>query len=881
MHDWRADIRARLSSARLHPQDEAEIVEEVAQHLEQQFDELAPVIGAGPARERLLTQLRHQDFDDAATRRRRRARSTRTRTWSSTSVWRDVWYGLRSLRRSPGMLAAGTAALSLGIGLTTVMYSVIYDLLIKGLPFEHSARIAMIYHADPAREDEQIPFGSFVHYERQQRSFEAIGAYLLGPANVSGGDRPDRVDAARMSAGAFDVTGVRAMFGRTFTARDNEPGSPPTAILGYAMWRDRYQADSGAVGKQIRVNGRPYTIVGVMPEGFEFPVAIKVWLPLQTDPATLRPGEGPQLTVIGRLRPDVTYERANAEFAVLTHQLATDLPPGAAERRVVVEPFIRATVPTRVYSLLYAMLGAVFLVLLVACANVANLLLDRAAGRTREIGIRTALGASRLAVIRQSLVESSILAGLAAVVGTGIAQAGIVLFNRAMVDTEPPFWMDMRLHPPVLLFVLFLAVVASLASGLLPAIQSARLDISTILKDESHAASSRRVGRLSRTIVGIQIALSSAMLLAAGLMTKSIVKLRTIDPGFATADVYTARVSLTSRDTVRQRRFFETMERELAALRDVTGVYLGSELPGSGWSGDQVEVEGRVYTREQDRPSTRLLAVNPGFFSTFGIRMLRGRPIVAEDRQGSPHVAVVSESFARRHFAATDPIGRRVRLGGPDSEREWLTIVGVMPTLYAASMRDPWPAEVLTAFWQEERWLSASVAVRGFAGVAAAPIRKIVAALDSEVPVYAAASMDDVLARPMWFVHVFGTMFVIFGLASLILAAIGLYAVMALSVSRRVREMGIRMALGATAGDVIRMICRQGARQIVLGMSIGLVAGSAVVRLARAVLFDVQPDDPVVFAFVAVVLGAAALVACIIPAIGATRVDPVIALRTE
>jgi len=890
MHDWRADIRARVSSARLHPQDEAEIVEEVAQHLEQQFAELAPAVGAGPARERLLAQLGDQEFDDAIARRRRRARPTLTRTWSATSLWRDVRYGLRSLRRSPGTVVAGAAALALGIGLTTVMYSVIYGTLIKGVSFEHSARIAGIYYADPARENDQIPFADFVHYRKEQRSFEALGAYFIGTANVSGGDRPDRVDAARMTAGAFEVTGVRAMLGRAFTPSDNDPAAPPTAVLSYAMWRDQYPADSGAVGKTIRVNGRPYTIVGVMPEGFEFPLrSTRIWLPLQTDPDTLRPGQGPGLTVIGRLRPLVRFEQAGAEFATLSHQLATELPPGAAERRAVVEPFVRATLPARVYSLLYAMLGAVLLVLLVACANVANLLLDRAVGRTREIGIRTALGASRLAVIRQSLVESSILALLAAVVGTGIAQAGIVMFNRAFTD-NPPFWIDIRLHPPVLLFVLALAIVASLASGLLPAMQSARLDISAILKDESHAASALRVGRLSRTIVAVEIALSSAMLLVAGFMTKSIVQVRAVAPRFASADVFTARVSLTSTDTLRQRQFFETLEHNLATVPGLSGAYLGNGLPGTGWRGGMrggpLAVEGRAYARPQDYPRARSLAVSPGFFQAFGVAVLRGRAILASDRAESQPVAVVSDAFAQRYFPGAEPIGQRIRFREGGSEGEWMTIVGVMPTLYAASIvsasEDHWPPEVLTAFWQEQRLSSANIALRGSASVASAAIlRKVVVALDPEAPVYATATMDELLARSNWSVHLFGTMFVIFGIVALVLAAIGLYAMMAFSVSRRVREMGIRMALGATSADVIRVVCRQGATQILIGMSLGLLAGAALVRLVRAMLFEVQPNDPVVFALVAGVLGTVALVACIIPAIGATRVDPVIALRTE
>jgi putative ABC transport system permease protein len=890
VHDWRADIRARIASARLHPQDEADVVEEVGQHLEQQFDEMAPRIGAEAARGQLLAQLRDQEFDDALARRRRRARPSRSRVWSSTSVWRDVRYGLRSLRRSPGLVAAGVAALALGIGLTTMMFSVIYGLFIKGLPFDDASRIAMASYIDPAKgiEEIQIPLGDVVRYRARQRSFETFGGYFLGTATVAGGDRPDRVGVARILAGLFEVTRVRPMLGRTFAPADNDPGAPPTAVLSYALWRDRYSSDSGAVGNTVRVNGRPYTIIGVMPERYIFPQRVELWLPVQTNAALLQPGEGPGLSIVGRLAPNVSYEQANAELVGVSRQLAAERKP-AAELHAVVRPFIKGVVPARAIAVLYAMLGAVFLVLLVACANVANLLLNRAASRTREIGIHVALGASRITVVRHALIESSIIAALAALIGAGLAQGGIVAFNRATAGGDIPFWADVHLHVPVLLFAIATAIAASLASGLLPAIHSARLDVSTILKDESQAASSLRVGRLSRTIVVAEIALSSAMLLAAGFMTKTIVRLGAIEPGFATADVSTARINLLAADSLRHRQFFETLERNLTALPGLDGAYLGNGLPGTGWRGDKtgdpVAIEGRGYTREQDYPLARWLAVSPGFFQTFAVSALRGRAILPSDREDTPGVAVISEGFARRYFPGTEPIGRRIRFG-TGSDGEWLTIVGVMPTLYAAGIQSPnedaWPAEVLTAFWQQPRLASASIALRGPATVAsAATLRKIVASLDPDVAVYATDSMDELLARQMQFIRVFGTMFVIFGVVSLVLAAIGLYAVMAFAVTRRVRELGIRMALGATNRNVVLMVCRQGALQILVGMSLGLVAGTALVRLVRAMLFEFRPGDPVVFGLVAGVLGAAAFVACIIPAVAATRVDPLIALRTD
>jgi putative ABC transport system permease protein len=786
-----------------------------------------------------------------------------------------VRHGLRSLRRSPATLLAGSAALALGIGLTATMFSVIYGLLLKGLPYEDPSRIAIVKFIDPRRPgvDALVPIEDVARYRAQQRSFETLAAYATATVNVSGGDRPDRVEAAQVTDGVLDAPRVAPALGRLFREADTDPAAPPTAILGYAVWRDRFSSSAGAIGATLRVDGRPHTIVGVMPDKFEFPYNTRVWLPLQRR-------TGVDVSLVGRLRADATYGNATAEFAGIDKQLAAVRPTHDSTLRLVVLPFVRASINPRIYGLMGAMFTAVLLVLLVACANVANLLLDRAVNRTREIGIRTALGASRLAIVRQSLVESGILATIAAVGGVALTQVGIVLFNRAMAGSPSPlFWVDVRLHPMVLVFVIAVTVLASLVAGVVPAIQSAQIDINAVLKDESVAASSLRVGRLSRTIVVAEIAVASTILLASGFITRSIVNLRDVDPRFTTAGVVTARMTLTDRDSIPQRAFFESLERQLATRPGSEGVYLGNGLPGTGWIPHRMSVEGHAYTRDRDHPVIATLAVTPGFFTTFGVRALRGRAIDAGDRAEAMGVAVVSEAFVRRHFAGAggDAIGKRIRVSS-DSTAPWLTIVGVVPTLFSASFDNPWPPEVLTSFWQERRFGSAVVAFRG-GGDAATALRKIVTSIDPETPVYAVQSMTEVMKQPMWLFNVFATMFVVFGVVALVLSSIGLYAVMTFSVSRRAREMGIRLALGASAGDVLRMVFRQGARQTLLGMAIGFLAGGALVRLASAALFDVKPGDPLVIVLVAAVLGGTATLACVVPARRATRVDPVGALR--
>ena len=884
-YDWRAAVRARLERASLAPDDQADMVEEIGQHLEQQYTELAPRIGGAAARAQLLAQLRDDELEGAIARKRRRAKPSRARVWRSSSLLRDIRQGIRSLRRSPATVVAGSAALALGIGLTATMFSVIYGLLIKGLPFDEPARIAIIKLIDPRQPgvDAPVSLGDFAHYRAQQRAFETLAAYSMATVNVSGGDRADRVMAARVTSGVLETPRVRPALGRLFGDADVDPAAPPTAILGDALWRDRFASSPDVVGSTIRVNGRPHVIIGVMPPHYEFPYNTRLWLPIQQRVSEVAPGQGENVLLVGRLRPDATYDNANAEFTGLTQRLAAVRPAADSNLHIVVLPFVRASINPRVYTLLYGMLGAVFLVLLVACANVANLLLDRAANRTREIGIRTALGASRLAIVRQSLVESGILAAVAAIVGVALAQLGTVLFNRALVGDSPTplFWMDVSLHPAVVVFVIVVAVVASLVSGLAPAIQSARLDINAILKDESHAASSLRAGRLSRTIVIVEIAVSSAILLASGFITRSIINLRNVDPGFATNGILTARVTLTTNDTVRQRTFFETLERDLAARPARNDVYMGDGLPGSGWVDHHLTIEGRAYPRENDHPVVRTLAVTPGFFSTFGVRLIRGRGITKSDRSDAERVAVVSQSFVQRHFRGADPVGRRIRIGS-EPTAPWLTIVGVMPTLVAASFADPWPPEVLTSFWQQNRFDTGALAVAANGDASSASLlRTAVASIDPEIPVYATESMAEVMRQPMRFFEIFATLFIVFGVAALVLSSIGLYAVMTFSVSRRVREMGIRLALGATAGAVMRLVVRQGAWQIAIGMAIGLVAGSGLVRIARAALFQVRPNDPMLTALVGAILGGTALLACLVPARRATRVDPMIALRTE
>lgn len=882
--NWRDRVRARVSKLGLHPTAEADMVDELAEHLESQYAELAARIGEPAARAQLLTELNDQQLNEATPLVRKREHIEPNRVLRFTSFGRDIRYAFRSFRRTPATLFAGATALALGIGLTTVMFSVIYALLLQGLPYKQSDRIANIWRADPTGrgQEDLVPFGDYARYRAEQRAFSSFGAYAATTVNVSGGIDAERASVARVTAGLLDVTGIQPLIGRQFVPADNLVASPATALLSFAMWRDRFQSDSTVVGRSINLNGRAFTIIGVMPERFEFPRRPRMWVSLQIDPAQFGAGEGLALTMVGRLREGINFDAANRDLGRISKQLATENADTAAIRDLA-QPYVHAMVPKRVSSLLYAMFAAVVLVLLVACANVANLLLDRVSNRSRESAIRVALGASRGAIFRLTLIESGVVATYAAALGVVLAQAGIMAFNRyaSEINADNLFWFDVRLHIPILVFVVGVAVVASLASGIVPALLSARSDPGRALKQGAHVLSTRRITRIGNTFVVLQITLSSALLLTAGFVTTSIVRLRNLDPGFRTQDIFTARMTALSSDSAVNKQRFATIEDALAGMPGITNAYLGSGIPGTGWNGARIAVEGRTYRNSEDAPTSRWLAVTPGFFSTFDARIIRGRAITLADREGAVRVAVVSEAFVQREFRGQDPLGKRIRVGG-EPNAEWATIVGVMATMYASSLEQNWPAEVLTALWQEHQVNNVAIALRG-SGESAnlVELRRVMAKIASDIPISNAATMQELMSQATWPNRVFGGMFVIFAAVALILAAIGLYAIVSISVGRRTREIGVRLALGASHANVIRIICREGMLQSAIGITIGFALGAALTRAGRAALVEVEPGEPAVFIAVASMLALTSLVASLIPAFAATKVDPARALRAD
>ncbi len=801
---------------------------------------------------------------------------------------RDVRYGIRGLLKSPGLTIVSVFALTLGIGLTTTMFSIVYGALIKGLPFPDGDRIMIVTRANPARgiRRQSIPIQDYLDYKAQQHSFTELAAMTSGTIIVSGDEKAERFDGSWITANTFAMVGVRPLLGRTFRAGEDTPTGAKVAILAYSTWRDRYNHDPNVIGRNIRVNGVPYAVVGVMPENFAFPNNDKIWIPLQTDPLATPRGQGQYLQVAGKVKPNVSFDGAAVDMATIAKRIGAEYPEADGGFTTDIQAFVDNYIGPEPKQLLYTMLGAVFFVLLIACANVANLLLDRAAHRTKEVGIRTALGASRSAVVRQFLAESLILSLAATAFGIVFAHYGVVAFNDAIQVTQIPFFIDIRLHPPVLLFTIGVAFVTTLISGAIPAYQSSRADLNEILKDESRGASSFRIGRISKVLVMFEIALSCGLLVAAGLTIKSVVKVSTMDRGFTTTNVFTARMGFPAdyTDTLAQWRFFDQALDRVSGIPGVKSAAIASGLPAArqGLGGNTFAIEGQTYLKNKDYPNASWASATPNFFAVLQTPLVQGRIFTDADRVGAPPVVIVNKAFVDKFFNGSSPIGRRLRIGGSKSTQPWLSIVGVVGNMFTGDPDHPMSPAMFQPFAQA-RASFVYVAAR----TTAAPlgitkdVRDVVKSLDPDIALYWVQSLDDAIAQSLWFVRVFGVMFMIFGFVALFLASVGLYAVMSFSVSRRTREVGIRMALGAQSGDVVGLILGQGAWQLGVGMVVGLAFALGISQLLKIILFQVQPRDPVIFGGVVAVLVAVGVIACLVPAKRATLVDPLVALRSD
>ena len=807
-------------------------------------------------------------------------------------LFRDFRYGLRMLGKTPGQTAAAVLALGLGIGLTAAMFSIVYGIVLRGLPLPDSERLIHLENQNLSRDQKSLEVGlhDFLDWRAQQKSFTDLAAFesttftLSGDA--SGNARPERIEGGFVTANLFDLLGAKPARGRSFLPGEDQPGAPRVAMLSWEIWQKRYGGDPRILGRTVRLNAEPATVVGIMPPKFAFPFNEKAWAPLPIDPTKHKRGEGDTYEVVGRLKPGVTLEAARTEIRGISKRLAAQYPDTNAGVDASVKPLMEEFIPAEVSSLLYLMLAGVFCVLLIACLNVANLMLARASSRTRELAIRSALGAGRRRVLVQILAESFMIAALGAGLGLGLAYLGVAGFNRAIVPTEPPYWLFIELDALAVWFTLGLALIAGFASGLFPAFQASKADVNEVLKDEGRGSSSLRLGWFSRSIVVAEIAFSCLLLVMAGLMVKSVIQVRGADAGIDTQNLLTFRVPLFEAAYPTQSRRIRTYEAILDRLDGkpgVSAVAATTALPYNGTGTDSYAVEGRAYAKANDLPQARLQTISPGFFSMFGVRLLDGRDFSRLDRESSEPVAIVNASFAAKVFPGRPPgeaLGRRIRLGR-GTEGSWRRIVAVVPDLGMNGFQKEDPQGIYLPLGQSPDDQRMSYVVRTPNNPLALTdmARAQVMAVDKDLPIYFVQTMEESIEKSRFFFDLFSTLFAIFGAAALLLASVGIYAVVSFSVGQRTQEIGVRVALGAAPSRVMRLLLGQGARQLLVGLAVGLPVSFLAAQVLTQFLFEVRPGDPTVFSAVPLALGLVTLFACFLPAQRALKADPMVAFR--
>ena len=810
------------------------------------------------------------------------------------SLWPDVLLGIRGLRKQPASALIASFTLALGIGLCSTVFSLLYGVFFRGHPIPEPNRVFLISRSNPAQRIEWggVTVHDFYDWQAQQTSFEGLAHFGTGTVNLanagSGAADPERFDGGLVSANVFDLLRVKPVVGTTFRAGDDAAGAPLMVVLGYRVWERRYQKDTAIAGKPVFVNGEAATILGVMPEGFQFPETQDLWIVERDSRSTTTDrSRAQQFQVFGRLKPGVTREHAELEMAQIAQRLARDYPASNAGFTARMRTFMEDETDEDIRAVFGGMQVATLFVLLIAIANVANLLLARATLRTREAAVRTAIGASRWRVVTPFFAETLVLALVGALLGLAIAYVGVTLFDGATRNVGKPYFMVFKLDLPVLLFVTALTALTALLAGAAPAFYVLKTDVTACLKDEARG-SGELGGRFTRVLVAAEIALSCALLIGAGLMVKSIGKLRNFDYPFQTERILTARVGLFDReypDTAARRGFWRGLEERVKALPGVRAAALTTSLPGnSGRSA--IGFPGQKYGSGNDYPEARSAQVTPGYFETLGVRVLQGRDFTTEDRAGSQPVAIVNQPFVRRFLDGKDPLGQRfAQRVGRDSLGAWITIVGVVPDLrmqgFSTDNPDPW-GFYLPVAQRDPRFVNIVLASAGPDPLAlTAGVRQAVQSLSPNQPVYEVDSMLGVIRQASWFYYVFGTLFIVFGGAALFMATVGLYGVLAFSVSRRTRELGIRMALGANAGAVTRLVLRQGGKQLLVGLVAGLGIAFGLTRVIKILMFEVAPQDPLVFALVVLLIAGVGVLASLVPARRAVAVQPTVALRSE
>ena len=833
-----------------------------------------------------------------------------------TNLVQDIRVGLRVLLREKGFCALSITVLALGICGVTTTFSVVNGVMLRGFSFPNSARMVSVSFIDPTSknffgQNGQVSPMDFEEVRPKQQSFELMAAYISGATvNVTNEGVPRRYTGSYVTDAFLRILGVSPSMGRDFTPEDNTEGAEKVALVSYGVWQRDFGGTPDIIGKALKINGSPATIIGVMPKGFAFPINEEWWVPLfreypvraRTDPRVTNP------SVLALLKRDVSLDQANAEMTTVARQLADAYPDTNKQFNTgKVEPLLKTYTPLPLRGTLVTMLAFCVGVLLIGCFNVMNMQFARATLRARELAIRSSLGASRTRLMLQMLTESLLVTVVGAALGVGLAWYFTDLLNATVrtFDFPPPSWMTFDIDGPVLVFSLIAMFAAAIASGLLPAWMASRANLATVLK-EGGRGTSRGTRVVMRGLVVFQVVVTSILLIGSLLQMQSIRKQQTIDYGYDTGAVMTARMGLMDGDyptNDARKRFFDRLVRELRTRSEFEGVALTNRFrmvfSGSG----PVEIEGREYKEKKDRLNANFEQVSPGYFDAIGQTLVEGRKFQDDDLDTRLPVAIVNVAFARKYWGNESPLGRRLRAldGNSLQPGPWRTIVGVVKTV---RMLPPFniPNVDETGFYvpfysQAAGPAKADEGVSQFATLVVKPrggmqaealmnsMRQEVTRVDPNLPLYfvgtARRQIEGFVAQN----RVVAIMFSVFGLVATVIAAVGIYGVMSFSVSQRTQEMGVRMALGADSRRILRMVLRQGSVLTLIGVSLGVLITLGLVVAAgdgmQAVLFGVSPRDPVVYASVAALVALISLAASFVPARRATRVDPMIALRTE
>jgi predicted permease len=806
------------------------------------------------------------------------------------TLLQDIRYAIRLLLHDPWFTIVAAVTLGLGIGMNTTVFTFVNAVLIRGLPFERPEEILYVSARNVATgDDRSVSYLDLEDWRAATHTFEGLGALAPTTMNVSDPGQPaERYSGAHVSANTFKLLRQQPLLGRDFADGEDRPEAPPVVILGYTVWKNRYASDPLVLGRTIRVNDVPCVVVGVMPEGMQFPSSADLWRPFipTADQTTKR--DARSLGVFGRLAPGASRAAAQAELSGIAARLQQQHPETNKDMGAVVMTFNERFNGGPIRVIFLALMGAVAFVLLIACANVANLMLARSSRRAREIAVRVALGASRARVIRQLLVESTLLAGLGGLLGLGLSYVGIQLFDASVADTGKPYWIEFTMDGRVFGFMALVCVGTGMLFGLAPALQVSRTNVNDVLKEGGRgSAGGVKARRLTSAMVVVELTLTLVLLTGAGLMIRSFLKLYSMDLGVATSHVLTLRTVLSSErypTPEKRQQFFEALLARLGSLPGVGAAATASRLPLEGGDSRAIEIEGRPSADPKAAPRASFVLVSPGYFDALGIQLRRGRVFGEQDGRPGAETVVVTERFVGRVFPGQEALGRRFRPLAEPAQTDpnpWLTIVGVVPAVQQANPQNADPDPVV---YQPSRMRPASgtavlVRTAGSPAGMTSAVREALRGVDPDQPAFDVRTLEEAIARQRWPYRVFGSMFTIFALVALALSAVGIYAVTSYSVSQRTSEIGVRMALGAQPRQVSWLILQSGCRQLALGLALGLLGGWGVTFVLKSLVVRIPAADPVTFAGITVILAVVTLVACLVPARRAMRLDPLKALN--